>query len=255
MQYLNEQIYDQAGIVASDNFGVTDEMLDDIATQAFRLIVNRVKTYNPDKLSFFSYETALTAGTGKAFTDLSSNIILDCERARGDFRYPCEYLPWQLAERAKNVHTIDYRTKYDPIWTEKDAKVYIIPDPSVSESGYIHHVKFVDIVTNAVETVNATSGTTFPIELDPALIKYCVMQVKMRVMNKLMDLAQDEWEGITGTSIVTSEAFTSQTSFTFTHNVGIIPNIVILDSNGKEIGGELDHAADFLSVDVTFAVA
>ena len=255
MQYLNTQIYDQAGITTADNFGITDVMLNDMATQAFRVIVNRVKAYNPDKLSFFSYETALTNGSGKSYTDLASNIILDCERARGDFRYPCEYMPWQLAERTKNVHTVDYRTKYDPIWTEKDGKVYIIPDPSTNESGYIHHVKFADIVTTTVTNVNATATTTFPIELDTALIKYCVVQVKIRVMNKLMSLAQDEWEGITGTAVVVSEAFTSKTSFTFTHNIGQMPGIVILDGNRKEISGELLHAADFLSVAVTFAVA
>lgn len=252
MQKINEQIYDQAGIVASDNFGVVDEMLDDIATQAYRVIVNRVQTYNPDKLSFFSYETALADGSGKEYSDLKSNIILGCERIRGDFRYPCVYMPWQFAEKAKNPNTINYRTKYDPIYTEKNGKVYIIPDPSSSESGYIHHIKFADIITNAVETINATSDMTFPIELDPALIKYCVMMVKLRIMNRLMTLAQNEWANVTGVTTLASQAFTSQTSFTFTHNVGSIPGIVILDTNGKEIGGELDHAADFNSVDVVF---
>jgi len=255
MQYLSEQIYDQAGITTSDNFGITDIMLNDIATQAVRIIVNRVKAYNPDKLSFFSYSTALTDGNGKALTDLTSNIILDCERARGDFKYPCEYMPWQLAEKAKNVHTVDYRTKYDPIWTEKDAKVYIIPDPSASESGYIHHVKFADIVTTTVETINDTADTTFPIELDQAVIKWVVMQIKLRMLNKLLVLAQEEFSDITGDATTASEAFTSQTTVVFTHNIGRMPGIVVVNANRKEIQCVIVHSADFLSTTLYFSIA
>jgi len=255
MQYLNEQIYDQAGIVVNDNFGVTEEILDDLATQGVRIVVNRVQVYNPDKLSFFSDETEVTDSSGKTFTELTSDIVLGCERVRGDYKYSCTKVPWQLFEKSKNPNTIFYRTKYDPIYSTKNGSVYILPNPNASESGWINHVKLVDIDVSTVADINAMAGQKFPLQLDQAVIKWVVMQLKMRMLDKLLDLAQDEFSSITGTATLASEAFTSQTSFTFTHSIGTIPAIIILDSDGKEIGGELDHAADFLSVAVTFAVA
>ncbi len=256
MQNLNEQIYDKAGILASDNFGVTDEMLDDIATHAYRIIINRVKTYNPIKLDLFANETEVTDSVGKTYTELTSDCVTFCERERGDVRYPCKSVPYGMFQRMKNPHSINFVTKYDPIYTHKNGTVFIHPNPSTNEKGYIHHVKFAQIVTNAVTNVNATSGITFPQELDEAIILKCIVDVKIRIMNKLMTLAQDEFGAITGTAIQASEAFVAQTSFTFTHNVGQMPGIVILDTNGKEMGGELDHnTSTFNSVDVTFAIA
>ena len=258
MQNLDEQIYDRAGITSSDNFAVDQAMLDDLATQAVRVIIYRVKMYNRNKLSMFSDETAVTNGDGETYADLGGNIVLGCERIRGDYRYPCTEVPWNAFERAKNPNSINYRTKYDPIWSHKNGKLYILPEPSSSESGYVSHFKFVDIDVSAVSEVNATSGSKFPYELDPALITWVIMQIKFRMIDKLLVLAQDEWDNITtsGTTVTASQDFTSQTSFTFTHNVGSMPTIVILDTTGKEIGGVLTHnTANFNSVLVEFVAA
>ena len=236
LQTIQQRILDQLGDTVSGVMEFSALMIKDWVNLGIRVIVGRTpvkkcKQIYPTKPSNFAPSTGMTIETAK---------IISVLREDGDsIPRKCDEILYE------DISEIDVNSNYAPSLfkpkytlepqTGGTVKVMIYP-ASVSTIGTVVYVSYPEVDPSVLTTLAG-----FPEELEPYVDLYAVIQGKIRALGYYRKIINDEVSAVSGTTAISNTPFTAQTSVVVTHNLGYYPLVQILDANGVEIGGEVEH--------------
>ncbi len=203
LQTFEIRILDKVGEALAGNLGLDTEMLDDWTTEAAQVIISKM----PAPLwRLFAKEDATFAPTTGLV--IESHKIVDVFRYDGTIDQPCRKIPENLRGRALDSEDINYATSTDPNWyvdysATATPTLKIIPVSATSTLGKVIRLSFPTIDASTDIAVNG-----FPDDLEPLLVLYALVQVKVREMGLSRRDAQTEIEAITDSGILVDLATT-----------------------------------------------
>ena len=227
-------------------FGYTAAMIKDWVNMGIRVIVSRTpipkckQVYHTKPSSKFAPDDGLVLETIKLLSvtrDDSDSIARKSDEVEYEDIQETEVNSLFAPSAFKPKHIITPQS-------DGTVKVRVYPASS-SDIAQITYVSYPE-VDPAFDTIIAG----FPEELEPFVDLYAVIQGKIRALGYYRKLINDEILLVNGTYVVSTTAFTAQTELNINHGNGAYPDVLIIDSSGNEIQGDVDHttAGGVLSV-------
>ncbi len=203
LQTFELQLLDLVGEALAGDLGLDTEFFDDVLTNGARVIIGKMPA--PLWRFFGSEPAAFAPTTGIA---IENHKIKDVFRNDGTIDQPCRQIPENLRGRALDSDDINYATITDPAYytdysTTATPTLKIIPTSATATKGKIIRVLFPTIDASGDSSVNG-----FPDDLEPLLLLYALIQVKIREQALSRRDSQTEIEAITDSGILTALATT-----------------------------------------------
>lgn len=263
IQTLKAQFYTLLGSSSATGYLViSEDMIDDFVSYGLHDLVHLVRQYNPTKLHHFGVVESITAQLYDASAidmDMIISITRDLVISAVTYNKLVRQVPYARRGVLTDIGSKHYAIKANPGgFFDEDNKLTIYPIPTVSEKGYLEYVKFADPDVGTNDSIADITGCRFPDSLTRAVLLFAVIQAKIREFGYVRQLGKDHVDAIfvAGSAELDSETFTNQTLITITHNLGYIPIITIVDTNGKEMFGLITHNnPTFTIATITFVVA
>ena len=202
LQTYELRLLDKIGEALSADLGLDTEMFDDWLTEGARVIIGKMPA--PLWRFFGSEPSAFAPTTGIVVENFK---VKDVFRNDGTRDQPCRRIPEFLRGRALDSDEMTYATATDPVYyidysTTATPTLKILP-VSGTAVGKIIRVLFPTIDASGDSSVNG-----FPNDLEPLLLLYALMQVKIREQALSRRDSQTEIEAITDSGILTALATT-----------------------------------------------
>ena len=199
LQTFELQLLDLVGEALAGDLGLDTEFFDDILTNGARVIIGKMPA--PLWRFFGSEPSAFAPTTGIAVENFK---IKDVFRNDGTIDQPCRRIPEFLRGRALDSDEMIYATVTDPVYymdysTTGTPTLKIIPTSATATKGKIIRVLFPTIDASGDSSVNG-----FPDDLEPLLLLYALIQVKIREQALSRRDGQTEIEAITDSGILTA---------------------------------------------------
>ncbi|KKK79122.1 hypothetical protein LCGC14_2836690, partial [marine sediment metagenome] len=199
LQTFENQLLDLVGEALAGDLGLDTEMFDDWLTNGARVIISRM----PSPLwRFFGSEPSAFAPTSGI--EVENFKIKNVYRNDGTIDQPSRLIEESMRGRALDSDDMNYATITDPAYyidydTTGTPTLKIIPVSATSTIGKIIRVLFPTIDASGDNSVNG-----FPDDLEPLLLLYALMQVKVREQALSRRDGQTEIEAITDSGILTA---------------------------------------------------
>lgn len=180
MASFTTQITDYiADAVATGDIGVTEAMLDQWMADGVKYIILRVPKRLWERFSAVSAEQ-----TADGYASQRPIRVLRESGTDDDF-VECRKIPPTMANDYGNIAAAT-----NPVWYHQENAVYVLPTPGADPNAYkVVEVKDPSIDASADDTID-----NFPTELYETVIKFAVIQCKLREFALMRRKAQDEIE-------------------------------------------------------------
>ena len=132
-------------------------------------IIAKVSQLNPDMLYAMSSETIQTDNSGDLEPLDINNVILNVTRydSTNSITRNCSPILRKFTEKATDPDSIYYAPKTSPVYVLDKGKVYIYPEPSVTEQGKITKVE-PGTLNDAGESVSNMPSSLYPLLINIA---------------------------------------------------------------------------------------
>ena len=164
--------------ISNGSSPVSQTHLNQWVKDGVRDIVTTSIEMNPKNLVNFTKTTTLSNSEG---VDLNGAKVVSVVRENGTSGSYEIATPLDPAKRylATNVDSLNYRSKYNPVFYLLDKKVYVLPVPTSSNNNaLITHSYYPEVDNNGVDLAyNSVHVEGFPIEKEQCLVLYIAIQV------------------------------------------------------------------------------
>jgi len=188
MATLEQQVEDFIGEdVAGDDIIYTTDMLDQWLNDAANYIISRM----PFKLlHLFSAESAEKTSDGYAFEGAIAGVLREHDsddNGSGD-----TWIPADPIHNSFRIQAAALATATRPKYYVANGLVYVLPTPGADPNAF----KVLECVQNAIDASSDSTISNFPNVLEPAVVIYGAMAIKLREMAYVRRIAQDKFEAI-----------------------------------------------------------
>ena len=237
LQTIQQRVLDQLGDTIGGVMAFTALWVKDQVNLGIRVIINRT----PTKKCKHLYGTAPTKFAPTSGLLVETKKIISVLRDDDDsIPRECMEVPYENSAEVNDVNSQYAPSNHIPKFVMEPQtdgtikiKVYPVSGSNIATANYVKYIE--------VDPSSATTLAGFPEELEPYVDLYAVIQGKIRSLGYYRKLINDTISNITGSVVISTTTFTSQTSVNVIHNAGVMPLVQILDDNDVVIEGEVTH--------------
>ncbi|KKN76990.1 hypothetical protein LCGC14_0364820 [marine sediment metagenome] len=237
LQTIQQRVMDQLGDTIGGVMAFTALWVKDQVNLGIRVIINRTPTKKCKHL--YGTAPAKFAPTSGLLVE-TKKIISVLRDDDGSIPRECMEVPYENSAEVNDVNSQYAPSENIPKFVMEPQtdgtmkiKVYPVSGSSIATANYVKYIE--------VDPSSAVTLAGFPEELEPFVDLYVVIQGKIRSLGYYRKLINDVVANITGSVVIGTTTFTSQTSVSVTHNAGVKPIVQILDANDVLIEGTVTH--------------